>query len=193
MPSTIVPRSPVAVRHEQADRALHAQETRRRHGDRARQHALDHRLVQADGVEQLVEDAHEVVLRVVERLGRNRARVAEHVPGLLDHEAQRIAQHFRQVVPHQQRLVLVDGQPRVALAGGQRQADAALPDAVLRDELLALLVNAQPRVLQVDRIHGVPGHRHDDPRLRHGLLVRVAEHARAALAGLARRGRRRGR
>ncbi len=47
----------------------------------------------------------------------------------------------------------------------------------------ALLVDAEPRILQVDRVHGVPGYRHDDARLRHGLFVRVAEHARAALAG----------
>ena len=96
---------------------------------------FDHRLVQADRIEQLVEDAHEVVLRVVERLGRNRPRVAQHVPGLLDHETQRVAQHFRQVVAHQQRFVFVDGQPGVALARRERQADAPLLHAVLGDEL----------------------------------------------------------
>ena len=66
----------LAVRHEQADRSLHAQEPRGRHRDRAREHSLDHRLVETDRIDQLVEDAHEVVFRVVERPGRNRARVA---------------------------------------------------------------------------------------------------------------------
>ena len=95
------------------------------------------------GVDQLVEHADEIVLRVVERLGRNRARVAEHVPGLLGHEPQRIAQDLGEIVPHQQRLVLVDRQAGVALAWRQRQPDAPLRDAVRAPPARRTLVDAQ--------------------------------------------------
>src|SRR3990167_9161482 len=58
----------VAVGDEEADGALHAEEARRGHRNRAREHVLEPRVAQAEGVYQPVEHAHEVVLGVVERL-----------------------------------------------------------------------------------------------------------------------------
>src|SRR5688572_5132893 len=73
----------VAVGDQEADRSFHPEEPRGRHRDRLRQHRFDHRLAQAERVDQTVEHAHEIVFRVVERLGRNRARIAEDVARLL--------------------------------------------------------------------------------------------------------------
>ena len=54
-------------RHEQADRAAHAEEARGRNGERARHHFLDDRSAKAERVEPSVEHAHE------DRTSRSRA------------------------------------------------------------------------------------------------------------------------
>jgi hypothetical protein len=70
----------------------------------------------------------------------------------------------------------------VALTGRQRQPDASLGDAMLEDQLRALVVNSQPRILQVDRIHRMARDGDDDAGMSDGLLVGVAEDAGAAPA-----------
>ena len=47
-------------------------------------------------------------------------------------------------------------------------------------QLGALLVDAELRILQVDRLDAVARHRHDDAGLRDGLFGGVAEHASSA-------------
>ena len=87
---------------------------------------LDDRSAQAERIETLVQHADEVVLRVAERLGRHGARIGQRVPALFREEPQRVAQHLGEVVLHQQRLVLVDRQRRVALGRVERRC-AAVP------------------------------------------------------------------
>jgi hypothetical protein len=100
------------------------------------------------------------------------------VPGLLRHEPQGIPEHLGQIVTHQQRLVFIDGQSGVPLARRQREADTALGDAVSRHELLALLVDAELRVLQVDRVDCMAGDGHRDAHVSHRFLNRVPQDGR---------------
>ena len=121
---------------------------------RASRRSMNRRL-QAEFVDEPVQRVHHVVLRVGQRLGRNRARIVPRVPRALGRKPQRIAQHVRQVVVHQPRFVFVDRQAGVLLGRRQFQAHAALGDAVLIDELADLVVEAEPRVLQIDRVDRV--------------------------------------
>ena len=109
----------------------------------------------------------------------NGARVG---PGCCDafsrHEAQRLAQHLGEVVPHQQRFVLVDRQPGLPFArGASVMLDAALGDVVARDQRLELLVEPEPRILQVHRIDRVRRDRHDQALAHDFLFAREADDA----------------
>ena len=75
--------------------------------------------------------------------------------GPLGRESEWIPQHFGQVVVHQPRFVFVDGQAGVLLRQGQLQVHAALRDAVLFDEFADLVVKAEARILQIDRVDGM--------------------------------------
>ena len=58
----------------------------------------------------------------------------------------------------------------------------ALAHIGARDELGELLVEPEPRILEIDRLDGVPRHGHLDPHLRDDRLVMEADHARLAAA-----------
>ena len=100
-----------------------------------------------------------------------------HVAPFFRCVAERVAQHVREIVPHQQRFVLVDGQPRLALAAGKLEPHAAAGHAVHLHQLDDLLVDPQPRILQVHRVDGMIRHRHADADLRHLGLAREADDA----------------
>ena len=70
--------------------------------------------------------------------------------------------NFRQIVPHQQCLVLVDRKARMLLARRQLEAQAALGDAVFRDQLRDLLIDAQPDVREIHRVDRMRRHRDVD-------------------------------
>jgi hypothetical protein len=107
---------------------------------------------------------------------------------LLCGEPQRVPEHFREVVPHQQRFVLVDGQARELLARTEAEAHAPLLDTVLADELVELIVQAEPRVFQVHCVDRMCGrHRHEERGLRDFDLAVVAYergHAPPRLSGI---------
>ena len=83
---------------------------------------------------------------------------------------------------HEQRLVLVDRQPGLALAAGELEPDAAAGDPLRLDQRDDLLVDPQLRILQVDRVHRVIRHRHVDAQPRHFALAGEADNAREAAA-----------
>ena len=168
------------VGDQQAHRALHPQEPVGRHRHRPGQEAFDQRFAEAEALDRLVHQPHQVVLGVPERLGGNGAGVGNRVAPLLDGEAERVAQHLRQVVPHQERLVLVHREPGVPLAGVQRQAKPTLRDPLAAHEFGQLVRDAQPRVLQVDRIDRVIRDGHLDLVPRHHVLAVEADHPRVA-------------
>ena len=129
-------------------------------------------------VETLVEHPDEVVLGVAERLGRDGARVGEHVAPLFGDEAQRVAEHLRQVVVHQQRFVLVHRQRRVTFGRIEDDPEASLRDASARHEVRELIADAEARILQVDRIDRMRRDGHQDARLLDGLLLAETDEAR---------------
>ena len=78
---------------------------------------LDARRLQTESFDQSIEGAHQIVLRVAERLARQRQGIVPRVTRLLGREPQRVVQHLGEIVLHQQRLVFVDGQTGVLFAG----------------------------------------------------------------------------
>ena len=108
-------------------------------------------------VDQAVEHADQVVLRVVERPRRDCARIAEDVPGLLGHEPEGIAQHLGQVVAHQQRFLLVHRQARVPLSGAAATGGCAPSSrACAASSSAHCSYTPSARILQVDRLDARP-------------------------------------
>jgi hypothetical protein len=95
---------------------------------------------------------------------------------------ERIAQHFDQVVLHQQRLVLIDGQADVALGLIDDEVDAGALHAGAGHQLVDALEQPQARIGQVHRINRVLRHRDHERRPRHDLVVVVGDHGGPALA-----------
>ena len=106
------------------------------------------------------------------------------MPSFFGGIAEGIGEDVRQVVPHEQRFVLVDGEAGMPLTRGEFEPHAPLCDTVPGDEGATLLVHAVARILQIDRIHRVRRHRHGDAQTRDVLFARVADDRRQASAGL---------
>ena len=104
------------------------------------------------------------------------------MPTLLRREAKRIAQHVGKIVTHEQRLVLVHRQPRLSLAARQLQPDAPARHAVPLHQLDDLIVDTQPRILQVDRVDRMIRDRHVDAQALDLLLAVEADDAGQATA-----------
>src|SRR5262249_14421979 len=169
------------AREQEAHGALEAQEARGREGDAADEQPLERRLADAEDGHRLVEEVDEVVLGVVERAVRDRERVAQEVPGP-GREAQGVAQDFHEVVLHEQRLELVDGEPRVALAPGERDVEAAPLDPFAADELGHGLEQPPARLAKVRRVNLAGGRGQREVERPHHLLREVGEDGRPALA-----------
>ena len=118
----------VGVGGQEADAPLHPQEAPGGHREQLRGQLLHRRVVEAEDLDQGVEDAHEVVARVVQGLAGHGQGIVEDVLALLGREAQRVLEHVDEVVLHQQGLVLVHGQARVALRRLEGDVDPALLD-----------------------------------------------------------------
>ena len=151
---------------QEAD-ASRAQEAARRQRHHLRDETLERSLIEPQRFHQRIEDVHHVVLRVVRVLPGIARGSSIMFPALMLREAQRVAEHIDQVVLHQQRLVLVDGQADVALGRIDDQVDARALDAGAGDELVDAFEQAQFRIGEVDRIDRVLRHRDRDRRPRH--------------------------
>jgi hypothetical protein len=86
-------------------------------------------------------------------------------------------------VAHQQRFVLVDGEPGLTLAAGELEPHASAADAMLFHDCGDLLVDPQLWILQVDRIDLMIRNRNVDTQPRDLTLVREADDAGQAPAG----------
>ena len=103
----------------------------------------------------------------------------------LGEESQRIAEDFGEVVTHQQRLVLVHRERRVALGRVEVDAQASLFNTGFSDELRQLIVEPEPRILEVDRIDRVLGHGHLHARGDDAVLGAEANQTRKPPSGAA--------
>ena len=139
-------------------------------------------MVPAQRLHQRVQQAREVVLGVVEGLGRDRERVVDHVPPALRRELERVLQHLDEVVAHQHRLVLVHREPDVALARAERDVDPPFLEPRGAEQLVDPLDESEPRVAEVDRVDRVARHGHPERGARHHPLLVVGDDRRLALA-----------
>ncbi len=93
-----------------------------------------------------------------------------------------LAQYVCQIVPHQQRLVLVDRETRVPLARRQLQLQAPLPRRMTGDEVPELFVQAIPRILEADGFDRMRGDRDAQAGARHLDFVVVAHQYGGAIS-----------
>src|SRR5262249_23572773 len=96
-------------------------------------------------------------------------------------EPEGVPDDVREILLHQQRLVLVDGEARPTLLSRERDVDPPLHHAVTKDECLEAIEQAESRILQVHTIDDPRGDRNRETIPGDDLLFGEAEDARHAL------------
>ena len=86
------------------------------------------------------------------------------------------------IVPHEERLVLIDGQPAEGLVGIEGDVDATLFDAMSPNHLADALEESDARVTEIHRVDGMSGNRHRKLEAADRLLAVVGQSGGVALA-----------
>ena len=77
--------------------------------EESRNDLLDDGIAQSECFDKFVEHTDHVVLRIVDSASGNRSRGSEQVSAFFRHESKRVSEHLGEVMPHQERFVLIDG------------------------------------------------------------------------------------